>query len=185
MDRPDSEDVIQTDPLRYGAQYQGETLSAQTDGGGNFQHDAQQADPAERPVGARISRIWSRSITSWPRSSAAISTYKQTKSLIDYDDLLTKLRDLLAESSRDVRNRCPTPIVSSWSTSIRTPITCRRRSSGCWPRPMTMSRWSATMPRAFIRFAAPIFATSWISPSSFPARASSSWKKTTAAPSRS
>jgi DNA helicase-2/ATP-dependent DNA helicase PcrA len=92
------------------------------------------------------------------------STYKSEKSLLDYDDLLVKLRNLLADHA-GARERLS-------------------EMCACSPLPTTTSRWSATTHKAFILFAAPTSAISWISPSSFPAPASSSLKKIIAAPSR-
>ena len=55
MDRPDSEDVIQLIRTDMGLNHQRKTLSAQTDGGGDLQHDAQQANAAQRFARAGIS----------------------------------------------------------------------------------------------------------------------------------
>jgi superfamily I DNA/RNA helicase len=96
--------------------------------------------------------------------------FKQTKSLIDYDDLLIKLRDLLADHA-DVRNRLSDNYRYIMVDEYQDTNHLQSEIIRLLARPMTMSRWSVTTRRASILFAAPIFATSWTFPNSLPARA--------------
>jgi ATP-dependent exoDNAse (exonuclease V) beta subunit len=60
--------------------------------------------------------------------------FKARRQLVDYDDLLVKLRDALAAGLGEGIGRL---YRTSWSTSTRTRMCSRRRSSACSPRSTT------------------------------------------------
>ena len=110
--------------------------------------------------------------------------FKTDHGLMDYDDLLVNWHRLLSESPearREVTSRFSHILVDEYQDTNQ----MQAGLSGCSPMSTTTSwRW-ATTPSPSTASAAPISTTSCASPSSFPAPGSSSWRRTTAPPSRS
>ena len=110
--------------------------------------------------------------------------YKRTKSLIDYDDLLTKLRDLLADHA-EIRSRLSDTyryiMVDEYQDTNHLQAEIVRLLAATHDNVAVVGDDA----QSIYSFAAPTFATSWTFPSIFPARGSSSWKRIIAAPSRS
>ena len=89
---------------------------------------------------------------------------KQARNVLDYDDLLLYWQAMMADAGWP--QRCARASITSWSTSIRTPTRCKRRScSGSSPTGAA-SRSSVTRPSRSTPFAPPRSATSSISPPS-------------------
>ena len=136
MDRPDSEDAIQLLRTEMGLNYKDRRFPRKQTVAEIFSMSLNKQTTVADLLEREYPHLYD-SLEDLLRLYERYVDYKKTKSLLDYDDLLTKLRDLLVQSGTRYAAASLTFIDLSWSMSTRTPIICRRRSFACWRQPMT------------------------------------------------
>ena len=93
------------------ARPQGASLPAQADARRDLQHGGQQGHDRRRRWSRPSTRTWSRSWATSCGCYARYTEFKDTKGLLDYDDLLVKLRNALATHAElAAQPRAPVPL---------------------------------------------------------------------------
>ena len=130
LDRGDAEDLLALVRAQLGLNEKDKRFPRKAHHRGDVQQVREYAAPARRDRGRRIQSFCRPSRGIWASLQRGYQAAKRQRQLVDYDDLLVLLRRLVMEDEA-IQSRLSRHCIDTfWSMNIRTPIACRRMSSG-------------------------------------------------------